>query len=128
MARVESFIVNDQATLPPDRIYSCVVVLDENGKIAHAVGSSGGGNISGPTEAEMRQFEAEQAAKKKRHEEYARLNEETSLKRKLIEQEANERYNKSSIAEEMISIAAYEKNIMEAAGILKLTRIYPDLL
>ncbi len=119
MARVESFIVNDQATLPPDRIYSCVVVLDENGEIAHAVGSSGGGNISGPTEAEMRQFEAEQAAKKKRREEYARLNEEAALKRKLMEQEADERYYKGSIAKEAVSIAAYEKNIMDVAGILK---------
>ncbi len=119
MARVESFIVNDQATLPPNRIYSCVVVLDENGEIAHAVGSSGGGNISGPTEAEMRQFEAEQAAKKKRREEYARLNEEAALKRKLMEQEADERYYKGSIAKEAVSIAAYEKNIMDAAGILK---------
>ena len=64
MAKVESFIMKDQATLPPGRIYSCVVVLDENGEISHAAGSSGGGNISGPTEEEMRQFEAEQAAKK----------------------------------------------------------------
>ncbi len=119
MARVESFIVNDQATLPPDRIYSCVVVLDENGEIAHAVGSSGGGNISGPTEAEMRQFEAEQAAKRKRREEYARLNEEAALKRRLMEQEADERYYKGSIAKEAVSIAAYEKNIMDVAGILK---------
>ena len=43
MAKVESFIMKDQATLPPGRIYSCVVVLDENGEIAHAAGSSGGG-------------------------------------------------------------------------------------
>ena len=57
MAKVERFIVNDEATLPPGRIYSCVVILDENGEIAHAAGSSGGGNIVGPTEAEQRQFE-----------------------------------------------------------------------
>ncbi len=65
MAKVEKFIVNDEATLPPGRIYSCVVILDENGEIAHAVGSSGGGNLVGATEAEQRQFEAKQAAKKK---------------------------------------------------------------
>ncbi len=118
MARVESFIVNDQATLPPDRIYSCVVVLDENGEIARSRASSHGGNITGPTEKEQRQFEAEQAAKRKRREEYARLNEEAALKRKLMEQEADERYFKSNIAKEAVSIAAYEKNIMEAAGIL----------
>lgn len=114
MAKVESFIMNDQATLPPGRIYSCVVVLDENGEIAHAAGSSGGGNLTGPTEAEMRQFEAEQAAKKKRREEYARLNEESALKRKLMEQETDERYYQTNITKKAVSITAYE-----AAGILK---------
>ena len=114
MAKVESFIMKDQATLPPGRIYSCVVVLDENGEIAHAAGSSGGGNISGPTEEEQRQFEAEQAAKKKRREEYARLNEESALKRRLMEQEADERYYQTSMTKKAVSIAAYE-----AAGILK---------
>ncbi len=104
--------MNDQASLPPNRIYSCVVVLDENGKIAHAIGSSGGGNISGPTEAEMRQFEAEQAAKKKRREEYARLNEESALKRKLLEQETDRRYFKNSMARQ-IAFGAYEKSIVE---------------
>ena len=114
MAKVESFIMKDQTTLPPGRIYSCVVVLDENGEIAHAAGSSGGGNISGPTEEEQRQFEAEQAAKKKRREEYARLNEEAALKRRLVEQEAYERYYKDSMTKKAVSITAYE-----AAGILK---------
>ncbi len=125
MAKVENFIATNQV---PGRICSHLIVLDENGEIARFRASSHGGNLTGSSEEEIRQFEAEQAAKKKRHEEYARLNEEASLKRKLMEQKANERYNKSSIAEEMISIAAYEKNIMETAGILKLTRIYPDLL
>ena len=119
MAKVESFIMKDQAMLPPDRIYSCVVVLDENGEIAHAVGSSGGGNITGPSEKEVRQFEAEQAAKKKRREEYARLNEEAALKRKLMEQEADERYYKTSTTKKAVSVAAYEQNIMAVAGILK---------
>lgn len=67
-----------------------------------------------------------EAQAKKRHEEYVRLNEEAARKRMLMKQEANKRYYKSSIAKE--AIAAYDKNIMEAAGILKLTRIYPDLL
>ena len=47
MAKAESFIMKDQATLPPGRIYSCVVVLDENGEIAHAAGSSGGETYPG---------------------------------------------------------------------------------
>ena len=88
--------------------------MDENGEIARFRASSHGGNITGPTEEEMRQFEAEQAAKKKRREEYARLNEESALKRKLLEQEADERYYQTSITKKAVSIAAYE-----AAGILK---------
>lgn len=111
MANVERFIVNDEATLPPGRIYSCVVILDENGEIAHAAGSSGGGNITGSSEEEIRQFEAEQAAKRKRREEYARLNEESALKRKLQEQEEAERYYKSSIIKKTVS-AAYEANVL----------------
>ena len=112
MAKVERFIVNDEATLPPGRIYSCVVVLDENGEIAHAVGSSGGGNFTGPIEAEMRQFEAEQAAKKKRREKYMELNEESALKREMLEQETDRRYYKSSVARQN-AFNAYEKSIVE---------------
>ena len=111
MAKVESFIAANQV---PGRICSHLIVLDENGEIARFRASSHGGNITGPTEEELRQFEAEQAAKKKRREEYARLNEESALKRKLMEQEADERYYQTSITKKAVSIAAYE-----AAGILK---------
>lgn len=111
MAKVESFIMNDQATLPPDRIYSCVVVLDENGEIARFRASSGGGNISGPTEEEQRQFEAEQAEKRKRREEYARLNEESALKRKLQEQESDKRFHQSRIAKEAV-LEAYQSSFL----------------
>ncbi len=118
MAKVESFIMKDQATLPPGRIYSCVVVLDENGEIAHAAGSSGGGNISGSTEEEQRQFKAEQAAKKKRREEYARLNEEAAIKRKLREQEADRAYYQKRLRKEAV-LAAYQANFLSSdTGIL----------
>jgi len=117
MAKVESYIAKSDASTP-GKISSYVIVLDEDGEIARTCAVCGGG-ISGPTEVEIRQFEAEQAAKRKRREEYARLNEEAALKRKLMEQEADERYYKSNIAKEAVSIAAYEKNIMDAAGILK---------
>ncbi len=116
MAKVESFIATNQV---PGRVCSHLIVLDENGEIAHFRASSHGGNISGPTEEEQRQFEAEQAAKKKRREEYARLNEESALKHKLMEQEADARYYKTSTAKKVVSVASYEKNIMEAAGILE---------
>ena len=111
MARVESFIATNQV---PGRICSHLTVLDENGEIARFRASSHGGNITGPTEEEMRQFEAEQAAKKKRREEYARLNEESALKRRLMEQETDDRYYKDSMTKKAVSITAYE-----AAGILK---------
>ena len=110
MSKVENFILNDQATIPPDRMYSCVVILDENGEIAHAVGSSGGGNLTGPSEAEQRQFKAEQAAKKKRHDEYARINEENAIKRKIMEMENNKMYYENSI-KKAASVKTYE-NIM----------------
>lgn len=53
-------------------------------------------------------FEAEQAAKRKRREEYARLNEESALKHRLMEQEADKRYYQTSITKKAVSIATYE--------------------
>ena len=118
MAKVENFIATKEATKRSNRICSYLIVLDEDGEIAHTCLTTGGG-ISGPTEAEQRQFEAEQAAKKKRREEYAHLNEEAALKRKLMEQETDERYFQTSITKKAVSLAAYEQNIMETAGVLK---------
>lgn len=114
MANVENFITTYTATsVRPGRVCSWLISLDENGEI-EKYRVTGGGNISEPTEEEQRQFEAEQAAKRKRREEYARLNEESALKRKLMEQEADERYYQTSITKKAVSIAAYE-----TAGILK---------
>ncbi len=108
MAKVENFIATNQV---PGRICSHLIVLDENGEIARFRASSHGGNLTGSSEEEIRQFEAEQAAKRKRREEYARLNEESALKRKLQEQEEAERYYKSSITKKTVS-AAYEANVL----------------
>lgn len=111
MANVENFIATYSATsVRPGRICSWLISLDENGEI-DKFRVTGGGNISGPTEKELRQFRAEQAAKRKRREEYARLNEESALKRKLQEQEEVERYYKSRIVKKTVS-AAYEANVM----------------
>ena len=109
MAKVEGFIAANQV---PGRICSHLIVLDENGEIARFRASSHGGNFIGSTETEMRQFEAEQTAKKKRREKYVELNEESALKRKMLEQETDKRYFKSSVARQ-IAFKAYEKNIME---------------
>lgn len=110
MAKVENFIVTD-AAMTPDRICSYLIVLDENGEIARFRASSGGGNISGPTEEEQRQFEAEQPEKRKRREEYARLNEESALKRKLQEQEEDRRFYQRSIAKEA-ALEAYQSSFI----------------
>lgn len=72
----------------PGRENSALIVLDENGEVARWRLTSGGGRLTGPTEEERRQFEAEQKAKQKRREENARLAEESALKRRLQEQEA----------------------------------------
>ena len=58
---------------------SYLIVLDENGEIARSRASSHGGNFIGPTEAEMRHFEAEQAAKRKRRAKYMQIIEESAL-------------------------------------------------
>lgn len=97
MEKVERLIIGDVSMLPPDRIYSYVVVLDEDGEIAHACGSSGGGELTGPTEAEMRQFEAEQAAKRKRRAMDMQIIEESALERSEKQARLNREYyqNKS---------------------------------
>ena len=78
MAKVENFIAVNQV---PGRICSHLIVLDENGEIARSRSSSHGGNFTGPTEAEMRQFEAEQAVKRKRRARYMQILEESALER-----------------------------------------------
>ncbi len=82
MANVENFITVYSATsVRPGRICSWLISLDENGEIEKYRVTGGGGNISGPTEAEMRQFEAEQAVKRKRRARYMQILEESALER-----------------------------------------------
>ena len=114
MERVETFIAEKEATKRPNRIRSYILVLDEDGEIAHTCITSGGG-VSGPTEAAQRQFEAEQEAKRRRRAEYMGIVEESALKRKLMGQEANEQYYKASITKEKVS-AVYEKNSIETVA------------
>ena len=58
MGKVESFIQNHPTR--PGRVLSYLIALDENGDIAHFRVTGGGGHISGPSDAELRQFEEEQ--------------------------------------------------------------------
>ena len=60
------------------------------------------------------EFARARRAREAKHAEYERLAEEAALKRRLMEQETDERHYKDSMTKKAVSIAAYE-----AAGILK---------
>lgn len=71
---------------------SYVFDLDEEGNVRNCTVTSSGGGITGPTEEEQRQFEAEQEAKRKRHVKYIQIMEESAEKRRLQEKEYLELY------------------------------------
>lgn len=64
--------------------------LDEEGNVKNFVVTGGGGKIVGPSKEEQRQFEAEQAAKRKRRLEYQRALERNARKRAEMEKELEE--------------------------------------
>lgn len=66
---------------------SYVFDLDENGDVRNCTVTGSGGRITGPTEEEMRQFEAEQAKKRKRRAKYIQILHESAEKRKWQQQE-----------------------------------------
>ena len=107
MAKVEGFIA-EQDIMNPNPRKGYLIALDENGDIVHACVTSEKMSVSSAEFIEARK------AREAKHAEYARLNEESALKRRLMEQEADERYYKDSMTKKAVSIAAYE-----AAGILK---------
>ena len=105
MADVENFI----ATYPAAPGCSYLIELDENGGISkYRVTSPGQITVSSSEFVDARR------AREAKHAEYERLAEEAALKRRLMEQEADERYYKDSMTKKAVSVAAYE-----AAGILK---------
>jgi len=104
MAKIENYIMADEA-MTPDRICSYLIVLDENGDIARSRASSHGGNFTGPTEEEQRQFEAEQKKKAEKKAEYMRILEESALKRNQFMKEINNK----NIAKRVI-LGAYKSN------------------
>ncbi|TGY91356.1 hypothetical protein E5329_21430 [Petralouisia muris] len=105
MADVENFI----ATYPATPGCSYLIEVDENGGISkYRVTSPGQITVSSSEFVDARR------AREAKHAEYERLAEEAALKRKLMEQETDERYYQTSITKKAVSIAAYE-----AAGILK---------
>lgn len=128
MGKVESFIQNHPTR--PGRVLSYLIALDENGDIAHFRVTGGGGHISGPSEADLRQFEEEQKAKREKKVQQEKENREYSLKvaeeRKRLQEEI---YHKQSVEtvlqEQMLSntkmsgiISAYEAGTIAGDGLL----------
>ena len=107
MAKVEGFIA-EQDIMNPNSRKGYLIALDENGDIAHACVTSEKMSVSSAEFIEARK------AREAKHAEYEKMAEQAALKRRLMEQEADERHYKDSITQKAVSIAAYE-----AAGILK---------
>lgn len=110
MATVENFI----DTYPAYPGCSYLIELDKNGEISKF-------RVTGPMRITVSSSEFADArrAREAKHAEYERIAEENAIKRKLREQQETGKYYKTaSIVREAV-FAAYEKNIMEAADILK---------
>ena len=82
MAKVEGFIA-EQDIMNPNPRKGYLIALDENGDIAHACVTSEKMSVSSAEFIEARK------AREEKHAEYERLAEESALKRKLMEQEAD---------------------------------------
>lgn len=81
---------------------SYVLDLDEEGNVRNCTVTSSGGDITGPTEEERRQFEAEQEAKRKRRVKQIRIMEESAERRRLQEKEYLELYQSRAAEHEFI--------------------------
>ena len=111
MERVESFIQNHPTR--PGRILSYLISLNEDGEIAHFRVTGGGGYISGPSEAELRQFEEEQKAKQEKKAKQAKEDAERSQKiaeeRRQLELE--------NLQNQSIESALYTQRISESRAV-----------
>ena len=128
MDKVDNFIKNHPTR--PGRVLSYLIALDENGDIAHFRVTGGGGHISGPSEAELRQFEEEQEAKREKKAQQEKENREYNLKvaeeRKRLQEEVYNRQSAEAILQEqMVSnskiteiMAAYEAGTFVDGGII----------
>lgn len=128
MGKVESFIQNHPTR--PGRVLSYLIALDENGDIAHFRVTGGGGHISGPSEADLRQFEEEQKAKREKKVQQEKENREYSLKvaeeRKRLQEEIYHKQNvEADFQEQIVSntkmsgiISAYEAGTFAGDGLL----------
>ncbi len=106
---------------------SYVFDLDENGDVRHCTVTGGGGRLTGPTKEEQEQFEAEQAAKRKRRAEYKEFIEECSLKRAEAEQESNKKYFIAAMVKDTVSVLDYGKGFTDMTNIFNITRMIKGL-
>lgn len=104
IAKVEGFIA-EQDIMNPNPRKGYLIALDENGDIAHACVTSEKMSVSSAEFIEARK------AREAKHAKYERIAEENAIKRKLREQQEDERYYKSSITKKTAS-DAYEANVM----------------
>jgi hypothetical protein len=86
---------------------SYVFDLDENGDVRNCT-------VTSPGRITISSFDFVEArkAREAKHAEYEKLAEESALKRKVLEQEIEERYYKSNLVNQVV-FNAYEKNIVE---------------
>ncbi len=107
MDKVDSFIANHPTR--PGRVLSYLIALDENGDIAHFRVTGGGGHISGPSEEDLRQFEAEQKEKREKKAKQERENiersEEAAEERRRIEMENIRNRSIEAVLHEQILIS-----------------------
>lgn len=103
MERVDSFLFTNST---PGENEGFLMTFDENGEINHAC-------VVGELKFTVSSSEFVEArkAREAKHAEYERIAEENAIKRKLREQQEDERYYKSSITKKAASVA-YEANVM----------------
>lgn len=101
---------------------SYVFNLDENGDIKNCTVSGLGGTITGPSDEELRQIKAEQAAKRKRMAEHTKMLEESSLKRSQEEKEMI-RYYVNAMAKDSLLTSAFGDSLMETASNFSLSQL-----
>lgn len=97
--------------------------LDENGDIKNCTVSGSGGTITGPSDEELRQIKAEQAAKRKRMAEHTKMLEESSLKRAQEEKEAIIKYYVNAMAKDSLFNSDFGGSFMDTANNFSLTQL-----
>ncbi len=101
---------------------SYVFDLDENGDVKNCTVTGSGGTITGPTKEEQEQFEAEQAAKRKRMAEHTKMLEESSLKRAQEEKEAIIKYYVNAMVKGSMLTSTFGDSFMGTASNFSLTQ------